>query len=65
MKSSIYFQHDAASAPYAVFPLGGIGAGAIGIGADGRLQDWEIFNRPAKGSVNGFSHFAIRAGGAI
>ncbi len=43
------------------FPLGGIGSGCIGLGGNGRLIDWEIFNRPNKGSVNGFSHFAIRA----
>ncbi len=43
------------------FPLGGIGTGSIGIGGDGRLVDWEIFNRPSKGSVNRYSHFAIRA----
>ena len=43
------------------FPLGGIGTGSIGIGGDGRLIDWEIFNKPAKGSINGYSHFAIRA----
>jgi uncharacterized protein (DUF608 family) len=24
-------------------------------------MDWEIFNRPAKGSLNGFSHFAVKA----
>ena len=27
----------------------------------GRLVDWEIANRPDKGALNGFSHFAIRA----
>ena len=43
------------------FPLGGIGTGSIGIGADGRFQDWEIYNRPSKDSVNGFTHFAVRA----
>jgi len=43
------------------FPLGGIGTGSIGLGGDGRLVDWEIFNRPSKGSINGNSHFAIRA----
>ncbi len=43
------------------FPLGGIGSGSIGLAGNGRLIDWEIFNRPNKGSVNGFSHFAIKA----
>jgi uncharacterized protein (DUF608 family) len=43
------------------FPLGGIGSGCIGLAGNGRLIDWEIFNRPNKGSVNGFSHFAIKA----
>lgn len=53
--------YDAATSPHVSFPMGGIGAGSVGIGADGRLKDWEIFNRPSKGSVNGFSHFAVRA----
>jgi len=43
------------------FPLGGIGTGCIGLAGNGRLVDWEIFNRPNKGGLNGFSHFAIKA----
>ncbi len=43
------------------FPLGGIGSGCIGLGGAGHLVDWEVFNRPAKGSRNGFSHFAVKA----
>lgn len=43
------------------FPLGGIGSGSIGLAGNGRLIEWEIFNRPNKKSYNGFSHFAIRA----
>ncbi|MBM7568628.1 GH116 family glycosyl-hydrolase [Paenibacillus sacheonensis] len=43
------------------FPLGGIGSGSIGLAGNGRLVDWEIFNRPNKRSFNGFSHFAVKA----
>ena len=28
------------------FPLGGLGTGCIGLAGNGRLIDWEIFNRP-------------------
>lgn len=42
------------------FPLGGIGTGSIGLSGTGRLIDWEIFNRPNKNSLNGFSHFAVK-----
>lgn len=44
-----------------VFPLGGIGSGCIGLAGNGRLVDWEIFNRPNKGGVNGSSHLAVKA----
>lgn len=43
------------------FPLGGIGTGSIGLAGNGRFVDWEIFNRPAKGSLNSYSQFAIKA----
>ncbi|HWA20493.1 MAG TPA: GH116 family glycosyl-hydrolase [Devosia sp.] len=43
------------------FPLGGIGTGSIGLSGSGRLIDWEILNRPAKGITNGLSHFAVKA----
>lgn len=43
------------------FPLGGIGTGSVGLAGNGRLTDWEIFNRPSKGSTNGYSHFAVKA----
>lgn len=43
------------------FPLGGIGTGSLGLSGNGRLIDWEIFNRPNKNSFNGFSFFSIKA----
>ncbi|MFI3169494.1 MAG: GH116 family glycosyl-hydrolase [Faecalibacterium sp.] len=48
-------------APAVAFPLGGIGTGSVSITSDGKLCDWEIFNRPNKESINGFTHFAIKA----
>ena len=39
----------------------GIGTGSIGLGGNGRLMDWEIFNRANKGGMNGYSHLAVRA----
>lgn len=56
-----HFIYRGAKTSQISFPLGGIGTGSIGLAGNGRLIDWEIFNRPNKGSVNGFSHFAIRA----
>lgn len=55
-----YFLYRGAKTAQISFPLGGIGSGSIGLAGNGRLIDWEIFNRPNKGSVNGFSHFALR-----
>ena len=43
------------------FPLGGIGTGSVGLAGNGALIDWEIFNRPNKGSKNGYSCFAVKA----
>src|SRR5262245_4852920 len=56
-----HFIYRGAKTSQISFPLGGIGSGSIGLAGNGRLVDWEIFNRPNKGSVNGFSHFALRA----
>ena len=57
--SRFHYRHD--RTVEISFPLGGIGTGSIGLAGNGRLIDWEIFNRPNKGSFNGFSHFAVRA----
>lgn len=43
------------------FPLGGIGTGCISLAGNGALVDWEVRNRPNKGSCNGFSHIAVKA----
>ncbi len=42
------------------FPLGGVGAGCIALGGRGQLRDWEIFNRPDKGSSPNYAFAAIR-----
>lgn len=41
-------------------PVGGIGAGCVGLAGNGGFIDWEL-DRPAKGSINPFSHFAVKA----
>ncbi|MBQ3135430.1 MAG: hypothetical protein IJB75_06435 [Oscillospiraceae bacterium] len=44
-----------------VFPLGGIGAGSIGLAGNGKLVDCEIFNRPNRESVFKYSCFSVKA----
>ncbi|MBQ6829579.1 MAG: hypothetical protein IJO59_00485 [Clostridia bacterium] len=44
-----------------VFPLGGIGTGSVGLSGNGALVDWEIFNRPNKGSINPYTGFFVKA----
>ena len=44
-----------------ILPLGGIGSGSIGYTGNGRFIDVELSGRPSQGSLNGYSHLAIRA----
>ncbi|MDA1043860.1 MAG: GH116 family glycosyl-hydrolase [Verrucomicrobia bacterium] len=55
------FAYRGAKTKVISFPLGGIGSGSIGLAGNGQLIDWEIFNKPNKFGLNGFSHFAARA----
>ena len=43
------------------FALGGIGTGTVSLGGRGQLQDWELFNRPNKGSTLALTFCALRA----
>lgn len=61
MAATALFSHQGDNATKVAFPIGGIGTGCISISGEGRLKDWEIFNRPNKNTVNGFTHFAVRA----
>jgi uncharacterized protein (DUF608 family) len=43
------------------FPLGGVGAGSMGLGGRGQLRDWEIANRTDKGNAPGYAMPSIWA----
>ena len=43
------------------FPLGGIGTGSISLASNGEITDFEPANRPARGHINPFTFFAIKA----
>ncbi|MHB1295492.1 MAG: GH116 family glycosyl-hydrolase [Anaerolineae bacterium] len=43
----------------AAFPLGGIGTGCVSLAGDGGLVDWEVFNRPNKGSILPYCFFTL------
>ncbi len=43
------------------FPLGGIGTGCVGLSGNGQLVDFELFGRPNKKSLNGYTGLAIKA----
>ncbi len=45
------------------FPLGGIGTGTLSLGGCGNFRDWEIFNRPNKGSLLPFTFVAMHLSG--
>ncbi len=57
------FLYKGASLATLSMPLGGIGTGCVGLAGNGHLVDWEIFNRPNKQSLNGFTHLAVKAEG--
>ncbi|MBB6674863.1 GH116 family glycosyl-hydrolase [Cohnella nanjingensis] len=61
MTTSRRFVYEGYKSKEISFPLGGIGSGCVGLAGNGRLIDWEIFNKPNKLSHNGFSFFAVKA----
>lgn len=46
---------------HVAFPIGGIGTGSISIDGAGRLRDFEVFNRPSKGSTFDYTFLTLYA----
>ncbi len=61
MKTNNGFVYTGKETKEISFPIGGIGTGCIGLSGNGRLIDFEIFNKPNKNSFNGFTHIAVKA----
>ncbi|MGQ9680974.1 MAG: GH116 family glycosyl-hydrolase [Anaerolineae bacterium] len=53
--------YEGSSLTQVAFPIGGIGTGSVSLAGNGALVDWEIFNRPNKGTVLPFTFFALWA----
>ena len=53
--------YDGYLADQIAFPFGGIGTGCVSLTARGALVDWEIFNRPNKGTILPYSFFTLWA----
>ncbi len=43
------------------FPVGGIGSGCISLLGNGEISDFEVFGRPNKNTLNGYTSFAVKA----
>ena len=61
MSNNVLKSYSGVKSSQISFPIGGIGSGCIGLSGEGRLIDWEIFNKPNKFGKNGFTHFAVKA----
>lgn len=43
------------------FPIGGIGSGCVSLLGNGEISDFEVFGRPNKNTLNGYTSFAVKA----
>ena len=53
--------YEGAQLAQIAFPLGGLGTGCVSLSGKGELLDWEIFNRPNKGTILPYSFFTLWA----